>query len=88
MAQEIRLRTYAAAGPGPSSKGYSSPWTGARNRSRITFGPVRLTRSTLTMCVHPSVKKGLWLPALRPISAAPSGDNTGMWVFSDLSSSG
>src|SRR6476661_6914856 len=81
-------RAYAAVGPGSSSEGTSSLCTGAQNSSGITFGSVRLTRSTLTMCVRPAAKKGIRLPTFSPINATPSGDNTGIWVPSDVYFSG
>ena len=41
----------------------------------MTLGANRLTLSTSTMCIHPSiVKYGIRLPGLRPIDAAPNGD--------------
>jgi hypothetical protein len=38
----------------------------------------------LTKLVHPAAKKGTSLPTLSPTNAAPNGDNTGIWLRSDV----
>ena len=55
--------------------------TGARISHSALFD---LRFRSLTMLVHPAAKKGISLPTLSPTSAAPNGDNTGIWVWSDL----
>ena len=58
---------------------------GPRRKSATTsFGFLRLTLSILTTLVHPAAKKGISLPTFRPTNAAPNGDNTGIWVWSDV----
>jgi hypothetical protein len=61
----------------------------AKENSGMTLGANRLTLSTSTMCIHPSiVKYGIRLPGLRQIDAAPNGDRGEKWLRLDANSSG